>query len=182
MKDPLSSGSLDPQRSVVLAFKISQENFVKGAQRGYLRNPFMYVIVPAAVVGLLYFAYRQHSSSPGTAVGLTVFTFVGWPVYFFVLPGRTWARKATTREVRTVTFDDSGTHHQGQTYSFDRPWSRYRKAFEFDDMYVLTFRDNSATFPKSAFKSPQQEAAFRQIVGANVRSHFLTSEGRPDLR
>jgi hypothetical protein len=96
-----------------------------------------------------------------------------WPFFYFGLPGITFSRKSTAGELRHTTFSAFGSHHQGQTYTFDRPWKAYRGCFEFDDMYVLRYQlGNSTTIPKKAFATSADEKLFQTIAAAHIRCHF----------
>lgn len=165
----------DENTTVALTFQLSKSEFVKGAQRGYVRSPLAFTLVPVSIAaGLLYAAHlRSHGST--FWIVLVVISIGWWPFFYFGLPGITFSSKATISQSRTTTFSAAGSHHHGLTYDFDRPWSIYRGCIEFPDMYVLRYAlGNSTTFPKRAFVSPSVEDDFRTLVASHVPCHFST--------
>jgi hypothetical protein len=167
----------DGQQSVTLKFQLTQAEFVRGVRRGYRRSPFTYVLVPISVAAVLLYAAHLHSQGSSSWLVPTVIGIAWWPFFYFVLPGVTFSGKATAGELRTTTFSATGSHHQGQTYTFDRSWTVYRSCFEFPDMYVLCYAlGNSTTIPRRSFATPQDEASFRAILQSHVRCHFRKAD------
>jgi len=162
--------------NVTVTFQITEKEFIQGCQRGYRRSIHLLVLVPATfVVGLIATnGLRTHHSILWIVV--LVLTFGYWPWFILLQPRWTFSRKSTARELRTITYSRAGSHHQGQTYSLDRPWSRYRGVFEYPDMYLLRYRGgNTNTLPKRALASHQDDEAFRSIASSHVRCHFLAA-------
>lgn len=169
----------DDARSVTLRFQLTKAEFVRGCQRGYARAPIALVVVPGLVAVLLVYAAHLHARGSEGWIPLSVFALAWWPFFYLVLPGITFTRKGTAGELRTTTFGAAGSHHEGQTYTFDRPWRAYRSCLEFADMYVLRYQfGNSTTIPKRAFASAADELLFTAIVSSHVPCHGPPGHGR----
>lgn len=161
--------------SVSLTFQLTQAEFVRGCRRGYLHSPSGLVAVPVTVAALFLYAAHLHTQGSRSWFLPAAFIILWWPFFYFALPSITFMRKATAREVRTTTFSAAGSHHQGQTYTFDRPWKAYRSCREFPDMYVVGIKlGNSTTIPRRAFANPEDESSFHAIMASHVRCHFLS--------
>jgi len=162
--------------SVTVAFRITEAEFIRGCQRGYRHSVYMLVLVPTtiAVAIIAAVSLRSHNSTFWFAVLIIPLAY--WPWFVWLQPRSTYSRKSTVRELRTITYSATGSHHQGESYSLDRPWSRYTAVHEYPDMYLLRYRGgNTNTLPKRAFLSQSDEGAFRTIASAHLKCHFLVS-------
>jgi len=161
-----------PQKYVTITFRLSKAEFVKGKRRGYLRSTYTWPISIVAIVAAVF--YASHLSSRGSTAWYWPLIVVAIALFVLVVvsPGRTWDRSAALRDPRTITLDDLGLQLAGSFPTRERAWSGYRSIFEYDDMYVLHYRDNSTTIPKVAFGTASAEARFRELMESHVRCHF----------
>ncbi len=165
----------DTGASVTVAFQITEKEFIQGCQRGYRHSAYLPIFVPTTVVvGLLAAnSLRAHHSVSWIPVAL--FALGYWPWFVLLQPKWTFSRKATARELRRITYSEAGSHHQGETYTLDRPWSKYRGVYEYPDMYLLRYQGgNTNTLAKRAFASPMDEEVFRTVASSHVKCRFLT--------
>jgi hypothetical protein len=60
------------------------------------------------------------------------------------------------------------------TFESDSEWSRFRRAYEFNGAYVLTWGTGfgNTVIPKRAFASMDDELAFRLFVSQHVKARF----------
>src|SRR6202035_869797 len=125
---------------VTVTFQISEKEFIRGCQRGYRHSAHLPVLVPATIlIGLLAAINpRTHHSVVWIPVALLALGY--WPWFVLIQPKWTFSRKASARELRRITYSEVRSHHQGETYTLDRPWSKYRGVFEYSDMYLLRYR------------------------------------------
>jgi len=171
MTDPDTTGD-----SVTVAFRITESEFIRGCQRGYRHSVYVLILVPTTIVVGLIVAINLRTHHSILWIAVLIVSVGYWPWFVLLQPSWTFSRKSTARELRVITYSGAGSHHQGESYSLDRPWSGYTAVHEYPDLYLLRYGGgNTNTLPKRAFVSHSDEEAFRSIASAHVKCHILAS-------
>jgi len=113
---------------------------------------------------MLWIAARNHST-----FGMSIFMIL-WPLAIFTLsPKLTIATKPNVIKAKTICFDETGSHHAGDGYSFDRPWSSYRSCLLFENIVILRYGLGNASILKASdFDSSDYFNTFLSLVSDHL--------------
>lgn len=162
---------MSPSEPIDIRFVLSEREFASGVRRMTFRSRVV-LTGSVAIFLLLLLGVLLRSWIPlASAVG--VLLIFAWA--FLFAPRKQWRRQRRRSDEQRYTFSDAGVDITTPVAGAASGWDAYAEIVETSDVYVLRAHDRVCNFvPRRSF-SPEQDAAFRALVGRVRAMGVLTS-------
>ena len=148
----------------MIEFTWKREDFIRGFR--HAARPKVSAVMPAVAAPLLALSLDNHVFTVLLLVA-SLFVYAFWIVGLLILaPRKNWHDWQGYREPRRIAFSDEGIDFRSESLSIKNEWKGASRSWEDATYYFL--RSPKATvasfYPKSAFASATDEAAFRALL------------------
>jgi hypothetical protein len=155
-----------------------RQEFLRAMRQGQRVSKWdFFLIILLVAMGLVLW---QQTGSPIFLPAFGVAGVVGDLVlHFIVQPARIWKLSVGAGDPKQIVFSDRGLSVISKSATAEIPWSAFARTREKKDYYFLDQKNAPITtaFRKSSFKSDQDRAQFRAIVGRNTTSKLTPNRG-----
>ena len=159
---------------MVVEFQLTEDEVVPGLRSQLLRNTRVRLLsvigVVLALLGVV--SVVAIDTFIGVVFGLVgVFYVAGAATLVVVGPRRAWRRNPVLRGPQFIAFSPDGIYARSSVAESRMQWRVYAEMIETDRCYMMRLRTRKAFafVPKRAFRSPSDEAVFRNLVGLHMQ-------------
>lgn len=160
--------------NVAISYQLTRAEWVSARRSLDLRLPiFWFMVIPGlATCGFLLALASIRDDAWSLLPGLSALAV--WLYVILRSSSRVWANSRALQDPRRIELDDDHVHMVTTAFESTSKWSRFRRAYEFDDAYVMTWGMGfgNVVIPKRAISSPDEEQALRLLVAKHVDAHF----------
>lgn len=165
----MSETGAEMRGPVELAFKYTEDEYVEAARLFFSRAydaKFRLYLGLAVLAGGLFIAWLAGDVYVGGATLFAGLLVLAHRLYVnSVLPRMYFRRNPKFFDPYHLTFSEDGIVFRSKGVESKLGWEFYTGVWETDEFYFLVYgKDLFSLVPKRVFRSPRQEAAFRELL------------------
>jgi hypothetical protein len=162
-------------QSVRVKFQYGKQEYVKAIQEyliaaKILRRVDFFVIFIIFFLSVGYMLKFGKNSLSVTMLALSAFIAFMLLKFYFINPMMTWNKTPKLKEEYSLTFSEADIAFKTVSVNTKLNWNIYKKYLETRNFYFLLMsRQQYTIIPKRAFKSPEKQRAFENIIKLKMK-------------
>ncbi|MHB1413838.1 MAG: YcxB family protein [Chloroflexota bacterium] len=156
-----------------LQFNYDEGEYISTVRAYFVRTVRVRVDLLLAVVALAYgglaWLFYGFATAWVLAIGAGLM-LLAYVVYMtIVIPQTAFQRLPKLRDTFVMRFSEDGLRLKTERLDQEMPWNRYKRVLVSKTSYLLIYGpDQFTVIPKRAFRSPEQDTAFQDLLDRKV--------------